>query len=116
MKYIVIENVYPELDCGRFPVKREVGDTLEVWADIFAEGHDALAAVLCYRTRGAADWRETPMRLVDNDRWHGSFPLEEIGRYQYTLQAWRDTFASWRRGFVKKREVGEDVSSELLEG
>jgi hypothetical protein len=50
---VIIENVYPELNCGRYPVKREVSDSFEVWADLFKEGHDVLAAVLKYREKGA---------------------------------------------------------------
>src|SRR6185437_12427417 len=87
---IVIEHVYPELDAGRFAVKREVGDRLDVWADIFAEGHDPLAAQVRFRACGEPDWRTSPLRLVDNDRWNGGFALERNGRYEYTIEAWRD--------------------------
>jgi starch synthase (maltosyl-transferring) len=112
----VIENVYPELDCGLYPVKREVGATFDVWADILLEGHDKLAAVLKYRRRDESAWRETPMRLVDNDRWHGQFVLEANTRYVYTIEAWRDAFASWRADTRKKVDAGQDVASDLLEG
>ncbi|MHB8618224.1 MAG: maltotransferase domain-containing protein [Chloroflexota bacterium] len=113
---ITIERVAPELDSGRFPVKREVGQALEVWADIFAEGHDLLAAVLRYQLEGEQAWRETAMQLVDNDRWRGSFGLEAVGRYWYTLEAYRDVFGSWRQNLEKKFQAGEDVDAELLDG
>lgn len=113
---VVIENVYPELDCGLYPVKREVGVTFDVWADILMEGHDKVAAVLKYRRRDETTWRETPMRLVDNDRWHGQFVLEANTRYLYTIEAWRDAFASWRADTRKKVDAGQDVASDLLEG
>jgi starch synthase (maltosyl-transferring) len=113
---IVIEAVSPELDCGRFPVKREAGDTLNVWADIFADGHGLLAAVVRYRSCGDPEWEEAPMAPVDNDRWHGAFQLEKVGRYQYTIEAWRDVFGSWRGDLIKRLEAGEDVAAELLEG
>ena len=116
VKTVVIENVYPELDCGRYPVKREVGDVLEVWADIFKEGHDVLAAKLKYRRWDQSAWRETPMRYYDNDRWVGSFPLTENTRYVYTIEAYKDEFGSWRQELVKKVDAGLDVASELLEG
>ncbi len=116
LRTIVIEAVYPELDGGRYPVKRIVGETFEVWADIFAEGHDVLAAALKYRPKQETRWREAPMTFFDNDRWRGSFRLEQIGRYIYTIEAWRDDFESWRRNLRKKFDAGEDVASELQEG
>jgi len=115
-KSIVIERVSPELDSGRYPVKREVGETFEVWADIFKEGHDLIAAVLKYRTQRSQSWRDVPMRHVDNDRWMGSFLLEENTRYIYTIEAFPDPFRSWAAEVAKKIAVGQDVASELSEG
>jgi len=116
LKAIIIENVYPELDSGRYPVKREVGDRFEVWADIFKEGHDVLCAVVKYRRSQAEDWRETLMELVDNDCWRGSFILDENTRYLYTIEAFTNVFESWKRNLVIKAQAGEDISSELLDG
>ena len=113
---VVIEDVYPELDCGRYPVKREVGDRLEVWADVFKEGHDVISAVLKYRDKGADRWSETPMVLHENDRWTGSFPLVENTRYEYTIEAWFDEFETWRGELGKKVDAGHDVEVELAEG
>ncbi len=112
---IVVEGVYPELDGGRYPVKRVVGDEFEVWADILRDGHDVLRAAV--RWCAADDeWHEAPMRLVDNDRWCGSFRPERIGRHLYTIEAWTDRFESWKRDFVKKRDAGQDLGLELAEG
>jgi starch synthase (maltosyl-transferring) len=113
---IVIERVYPELDCGRYAVKREVGDRLEVSADIFKEGHDAIAAAIRYRAEDEREWREARMYFVDNDRWCGDVPLTRNARYQYTIIAWTDTFGSWRSDLRKKYDAGQDVASELVEG
>lgn len=113
---VIIEGVYPELDCGRYHVKREQGDTFEVAADIFKEGHDLITALLKYRRWDEATWHETPMRLVDNDRWVGSFPLPENTRYVYTIEAFKDVYGSWRQEVGKKVAAGQDVRSELLEG
>ncbi len=113
---IVIEDVYPELDCGRYPVKREVGDRLEVWADIFKEGHDRVSAALKYRERGAKGWSEAPMVLYENDRWTASFPLTKNTRYEYTIEAWPDHFGTWREEVEKKVEAGQNVELELIEG
>ena len=112
---IQIEDVYPELDGGRYPVKRIQGDRFEVWADIFRDGHDKLRAVVKYRC-GISPWRETPLAFFDNDRWVARFYLDEIGIWQYTVEAWTDPFESWRDEFEKKREAGQDTSLELVEG
>jgi starch synthase (maltosyl-transferring) len=113
---ILIEDVYPELNAGRFPVKRIVGDTLAVWADILRDGHDRLTAVVLHRPAPTTEWRETPMRLYDNDRWVGYVPLLENTRYCYTIEAWTDHFGSWRAGVLKKREEDQPIGLDLLEG
>jgi starch synthase (maltosyl-transferring) len=113
---ILIEQVYPELDDGRFPVKRVVGDSLELWADILRDGHDVLRAAVLYRPEDAGEWREAPMRHFDNDRWVGAVPLLENARYRYTIEAWTDGFASWRADTAKKRDAGQPIDSELIEG
>jgi starch synthase (maltosyl-transferring) len=110
---VVIEGVNPEIDAGRFPIKRVIGDRVAVEADIFADGHDALSAVLKYRAEGDPDWAEAAMEFVDNDRWRGEFVVTEIGRCRYTIEAWIDSFASWRHGFLKKVDAGQEVEPEL---
>jgi len=113
---IAIEKVSPEVDCGRFPVKRVVGDALSVSADIFCDGHDRLRAALLFCRDGAADWRVIPMRLVDNDRWSAAITLTEIGRHLYTIEAWTDVFATWRERLVAKRQAGQPIADELAIG
>ena len=112
----VIENVKPEIDGGRFPAKRVVGERMTVEADIFTDGHDALAAALLYRRNSDSHWSETPMESLDNDRWRATFEVTEIGAYLYTLQAWVDRFESWRQGLAKKLQAGQDVAIDLLIG
>jgi len=107
---IVIEHVDPELDCGEHPVKRVVGDDLLVTADIFADGHDLLDAVLLLRGEDESQWSESPMRLVDNDRWSGSVRLERNARHRYTIEAWRD--ASERSGWPGCRRSRPRGASE----
>ena len=106
---IVIESVTPQIDCGAFPIKRIVGDSVTVEADIFADGHDVLKAVLHYRHEDWKDWEELPLSGPDNDRWRGSFPLTELGLYYYSVEGWVDRFATWRRGFEKKHSAGVDT-------
>ncbi|MGH6689397.1 MAG: maltotransferase domain-containing protein, partial [Gammaproteobacteria bacterium] len=113
---VVIENVAPLVDCGRYPAKREQGMTVEVSADIFQEGHDVLVAFVHDRRSGEREWRESPMRFVDNDRWAGSVPLEANARYELAIEALADPFRSWRADLDKRVAAGQDVASELLEG
>jgi starch synthase (maltosyl-transferring) len=115
--HIVIQNVSPEVDGGRFPVKRLLGDVCTVQADIFKEGHDLLKARLRYRGPGESDWRYSPMSYDSpNDRWSGSMTLSEIGRWNFGVDAWTDLFGTWRAALEKKVSAGQDVSVELLEG
>src|SRR5512143_4084520 len=82
---VVIEGVSPEIDCGRFPIKRAVGETVTVEADVFADGQEAIVCRLLYRKAEALEWKEIPMHFEANDRWRGRFSVEEMGRYVYTL-------------------------------
>src|SRR5712691_10720569 len=113
---VIIENVSPAVDGGRYAVKREVGAVVEVQADIFKEGHDAIAAFLKYRRARETAWREAPMSFVDNDRWMGRFTLDAVDRWQFTIEAVADPFRSWLVDLAKRVEAGQDVASELLEG
>jgi starch synthase (maltosyl-transferring) len=112
---IVIERISPQLDGGRHPVKRVVGDVLQVTADIFADGHDLLDAGLLVRADDEPEWREAPMRYVDNDRWSGSVEVTRNRWHTYAVEAWRDAFGSWRDGFDKKVAAAVDVAVEVEE-
>ena len=113
---VVITNVKPEIECGRYPVKRTAGEKVIVEADIFADGHDAVSAAVLYRKQGAGPWIESPMELLANDRWRGQFPVSESGVYEYCLEAWVDRFKSWRRDLQKKAAAGQDIQLDLLIG
>src|SRR5437868_13415595 len=106
---VVIEGVAPEIDCGRFPIKRTVGEEVAVSADIYAEGHDLLGAVVKFRPAGAREWSESPMEPLVNDRWTGRFTAGSVGRCEYTIEAWVDHFRSWLKELTKKSEAGQDV-------
>jgi starch synthase (maltosyl-transferring) len=112
----LIEDIYPTVDAGRFPVKRIAGDSVDVWADIFRDGHEVIAADLLWRRERESRWRRVPMRHHDNDRWLASFMPMEPGRYAYAIEAWTDGFATWRRDFLLKRDAGQDVRLEAREG
>jgi starch synthase (maltosyl-transferring) len=110
---VAIEAVSPEVDAGRFPCKRTVGDRVAVEADVFADGHDALSCVIRYRYESSGDWQEARMALLENDRWRGEFSVTKLGRYSYTVQAWVDPFETWSRQFAKRLHAGQDVTLEL---
>jgi starch synthase (maltosyl-transferring) len=111
-----IEAIYPSVDGGRYPVKRIAGEPVEVWADIFREGHDVLAAALLWRPEADAKWRRTPMLLHNNDRWRGEFTPPRPGWYLFAIEAWTDAFATWRKVFRLKQDAGQDVTLEAREG
>jgi starch synthase (maltosyl-transferring) len=113
---VVIENISPQVDCGRFPIKRVVGEAVAVEADVFADGHDVVRAVLLYRSERAAEWSRIPMAPLGNDRWTARFVPREMGRYRYTVAAWVDHLATWRRDLAKKQEAGQDVTVDLQRG
>ncbi|MEZ5585060.1 MAG: maltotransferase domain-containing protein [Candidatus Competibacteraceae bacterium] len=114
-KRIIIEGVSPEIDGGRFPIKRTVGETVAVEADVFADGHDSLSCVLQYRKIGETAWQEVPMRPLVNDRWRGEFPVSELGRHEYVVLAWVDHFKSWRHD-LGRWEQAEDIALSLQIG
>jgi starch synthase (maltosyl-transferring) len=116
LRRVVVEGVTPEVDEGRYPAKRTVGEDVVVEADVYADGHDVLAAMLLWRRRGEKTWRETPMEALPNDRWRASFnAAEEFATYEFTVEGWVDARATWKAGLEKKLAAGQDVSSERLE-
>jgi hypothetical protein len=114
--HVVVEGVEPEIDAGRFPVKRTAGDPVSVEADVFAGGREAICCVLKHRKAGAAEWTETPMQFFVNDRWRGEFRVPEPGRYQYTIEAWADPFKQWRLEMLRRIQSGTDDDAAYTRG
>jgi starch synthase (maltosyl-transferring) len=112
---VVIENVQPEIDAGRFPVKRIIGQNLEVEANAFTDSHDVLTCMLRYRHASETEWREVAMLPLGSDRWCASFPLTELGCYVYTVTAWIDHFFSWQHNFSARTDA-EDIALALRGG
>jgi starch synthase (maltosyl-transferring) len=113
---MAIENVRPAVDCGRFAVKRTLGQKIVVTADVMADGHDVVRARLLVRKHGSAAWDERPMADLGNDRWQGEFACDEVGRFEYTVEGWVDAFDTWRRDLKKRVEAGQDVGIDLRIG
>jgi starch synthase (maltosyl-transferring) len=137
---VAVERLLPEIDGGRFAIKRTLGERVTVETSAFADGHDAIACLLLYRpereeeppgpqgtataetpdTRGiqekAPRWLESPMEAMGNDRWRGEFRPAALGRWLYTVIAWVDHFKTWRRDLGKRVEAGQDVALDLRVG
>ncbi|HEY1795283.1 MAG TPA: maltotransferase domain-containing protein [Stellaceae bacterium] len=113
---IAIEAVSPSVEDGRFPAKRLVGEMVEVAADLISDGHDRLGAALLWRAADEDDWHEAPMAETGNDRWVGSFPLGRIGRYVFTVLAWKDRFGNFAHELETKHAAGMPIALELEEG
>ena len=113
---VAIEGVTPQIDGGRFPAKAVVGQPVTVEADIFCDGHTPLQAALLSRPRGDRRWDETPMRLIENDRWRAVAEFPENRAYEYTVTAWPDRFRGWREEVIKKHGAGQSITLELKEG
>jgi starch synthase (maltosyl-transferring) len=116
MPRIVIDNVTPTVDQGRFAAKRIVGDAIVIEADVFTDGHDLLAVDLLWRAVDAAKWRRASMHPIGNDRWQASIRPDRIGRYEFTIEAGWDRYGSFCRDIAVKRNAGADVSVDVVEG
>ncbi|WP_052667798.1 alpha-1,4-glucan--maltose-1-phosphate maltosyltransferase [Nitriliruptor alkaliphilus] len=113
---VAIRDVRPQVDGGRHPAKRSVGELIEVEADVFADSHDALLATVCWRPRGSRRWSEVAMTQLVNDRWRGSFTVDEPGRYEIRVTGWIDRFGTWQRDTRTKLEAGVATSVDLAIG
>ena len=113
---VVIESVRPQVDGGRYPVKRVIGEQVLVEADVFADGHDQVACELLWKFHEESEWRVVPMEFRHNDHWAAAFTVEKLGRYQYRVRGWVDPFLTWRRDLVKRRDAGQDLAVDFLIG
>ncbi len=115
-RHVLIEGVTPEIDAGRFPIKRVPGESIVVEADVFAAGHDQLSVILKSRRSGETAWSEALMEPLVNDRWRGTFTVRELGTYFYTVEAWVDPYKTWRHDLLKRVQAGQDLTVELVIG
>ncbi len=106
---VVIESVTPQVDGGRFPVKRVVGERVRVEADVFCDGHDRVSGVVRYRKAGAKRWQEAPLQPLVNDRWWAAFTVEAMGQYEYTVCGWVDRFLTWEHD-LSRRQDADDIA------
>ena len=115
-KRVIIEHVYPQLDCGDHYIKRVTGEIVNIKADIIPDGHDVVQAAVLYKHEKDKEWSENRMQPTFNDEWKGSFKVKKQGFYLYKVQAWIDHPMSWQQGSIRKINDGQHIKSELLEG
>jgi starch synthase (maltosyl-transferring) len=115
-KRAVVDYVGPQIDCGRFPIKRAAGETVRVVAHAFADGHDRVRAEILYRKQDQDEWLVREMDYEVNDEWSAAFTVTELGGYLYTARAWVDHFGTWQSDLGKKIDAGQDVTIELKMG
>ena len=116
LQRVIVENVIPEIDAGRFYIKKIVGETLLVEADIFTDGHDIPGGRLLYKHQDDKKWQFVPMQLINNDRWQASFDLQKTGFYNYKVTGWVDHALTWHHGFLKKYQDAQLMGIELRIG
>ncbi len=115
-KRVIIENVRPQIDGGRFPIKRAVGEKVMLSADIFSDGHDTVSAQICFRGPDDNNWKYAPLEFTGNDLWTGEFTVSDLGVYRYTVRGWVNHFRTWQKDLVKKFDAGQDIGVDLQVG
>ncbi|MDB6117841.1 MAG: alpha,4-glucan:maltose-phosphate maltosyltransferase [Verrucomicrobiaceae bacterium] len=114
---VVIDDIYPSLEGGRYPIKRVVDEPLTVTADIFKDGHDVITAMLKWRKAGTRRWFESPMKLLENDRWQGECSFPATGRWEFLIEAWPDSYRAWKKAFLARWKGSDpEIGIEALDG
>lgn len=113
---VLVEGVSPEIDAGRYAVKRVVLDEVIVECDLVADGHDVITGRVLFRRAESAAWQTAPLSAVGNDRYRGCFVVSDVGLWEFTIEAWIDAFTTWRIGTERKKADGQSVNVELLIG
>ena len=113
---IIIENVTPQLDGGAFYIKRIVGQSVVVKANVFADGHDVIAACVKFKHESAKKWQEVRMTELGNDEWQAEFTVDKQGHFSYFVEAWVDYALNWQHGTERKIQDKQYDKTELLGG
>jgi len=116
LQRVIVEHVTPEIDAGRFYIKRVAGECIRVEADIFTDGHDHVGGRVLYKHEKDKTWSHAPMHLLFNDRWQATFDVTKTGFYTYTVIGWVDHPITWLEGFFKKYQDAQHMGVELLIG
>ena len=108
---VVIEEVRPQIECGRYAVKRVLGDVVTVTAAVFGDGHDHISGSLLYKCKSEKCWHSAPLAFVDNDLWSADFTVDQLGDWEYTIEAWVDHFATWCADLLKRLAAPNDTGA-----
>ena len=108
---VVIEDVTPQIESGRFAIKRTVGELVRVRAAVFGDGHDSISGQVVYRFAGETDWQFSPLLPTANDCWEATFRVSKLGRYLYTVEGWVDRFKTWRADLKKRIAAGQSAQA-----
>jgi starch synthase (maltosyl-transferring) len=111
-KRVIIEDIQPQVDCGRYAARRTIGDVVTVTAAVFADGHDHIAGRLLFRHEKERTWRSTPIAPLDNDLWSATFTVDKPGTWSYTIEAWVDHFGTWCSDLQKRLDAQHDPSAD----
>lgn len=113
---VIISNVKPQVELGKFAAKTVHNEPIEISADIFSDGHDEIDASVLVKHESDKAWTELSMKHVLNDRWTATLEPDKLGLYTFRVQAWIDHFTTWKMGLKKKHEANQDIHVELLIG
>jgi starch synthase (maltosyl-transferring) len=115
-KRVIITNVSPRVEEGRFPAKAVEQEEISITADIFSDGHDEIAASAYVKHAKDKAWTELPMQFMVNDHWQAKLKLEKTGIYQFKIEGWVDHYTTWKKGLKKKADAGQAIAVELQIG
>jgi starch synthase (maltosyl-transferring) len=113
---VIITNVSPTVESGRYTAKAVSGDKITFTADVFGDGHDVIAASIYFRQQGLDNVEELPMTLINNDHWEVAHVFKQTGRFEFWVEGWEDHYGNWKHGLIKKYEAGQDLTVELQIG
>ncbi|WP_031527356.1 alpha-1,4-glucan--maltose-1-phosphate maltosyltransferase [Dyadobacter crusticola] len=115
-KRVVITNVSPQVEAGKYPARRAIGESIDFSADVFGDGHDVVAAAVIYKHETEENWNEVLMQFTGNDHWEATWSPDKEGIYQYRFTGWIDHFTTWKKGLVKKYDARQDIAVEIQIG
>jgi starch synthase (maltosyl-transferring) len=113
---VIITNVSPRVEEGKFPAKVVLNEEITLSADIFSDGHDEIAASAYVKHVDEQQWTEIPMQFVINDFWEAQFVTKKLGFYEFRIECWVDHYTTWKKGLKKKYDAGQNIAVELQIG
>ncbi len=113
---VIISNIEPTVEGGGYPAKAVIGDTVTFSADVFGDGHDAVAASLLIRKAAEEEVTEVPLEFINNDFWTADYTFTAAGKHSFWIEGWEDHYSNWKKGLKKKFDAGQEITVELKIG